>query len=100
MLVYGFEASEGLIPQGPELFTTEASRDAALKGVLQSRLLREDWRDLVQATAEANYVERDLPADWAFRWDEGAAAEWLLGFSFVGNGDDFEIRTVEANVEW
>jgi hypothetical protein len=26
--------------------------------------------------------------------------EWLLGFSFVGNGDDFELRSFEVDVAW
>lgn len=100
MLVFGFEISEGLIPQGPVLFATETSRDAALKEVLQDRLLDEDWRDLVEATAEANYVEPELPSDWTSRWEERTAIEWLLGFSFVGNGDDFELRSFEVDVAW
>ena len=81
MLVYGFEISEALIPQGPVLFATEASRDAALRGILQGRLRDEDWRDLVEATAEANFVEQELPADWASRWDARTAINWLLAFS-------------------
>jgi hypothetical protein len=100
MLVFGFEISEGLIPQGPALFATEASRDAALREVLLDRLHDEDWRDLVEATAEANHVEQELPADWMSQWDESTATEWLVGFSFVGNGNDFELRSFEADVAW
>jgi hypothetical protein len=100
MLVYGFEISEGLIPQGPALFATEASRDKAFRDLLQDRLRDDDWRDLVAATAEGNYVEQELPADWASLWDERTAVEWLLGFSFVGNGDDFELRSFETELAW
>jgi hypothetical protein len=100
MLVYGFEISEGLIPQGPVLFATEASRDATLRQVLQDRLRHEEWSDLVEATAEANLARQELPAAWASSWDALAAVEWLLGFSVIGNGDDFELRSFETEVGW
>jgi hypothetical protein len=100
MLVFGFEVSEGLIPQGPALFATEASRDAGVREVLQRRLRDEDWRDVVQATAEANFVEGNLPEVWESRWTEQEAVEWLLGFSFVGNGDEFELRSFETALQW
>jgi mRNA-degrading endonuclease YafQ of YafQ-DinJ toxin-antitoxin module len=100
MLVFGFEVSQGLIPQGPVLFLTETSRDAAFRDILQERLRNEDWRDLIQATAEGNFVEHELPADWTSRWDMRTAIDWLLGFSFIGNGDDFELRSFEAEVTW
>ena len=97
-VVFGFEVSEGLIPQGPELFATPPSRDRAIRRFLEHELAQRDWRDLVAGTASANYVEADLPGDWRIAWNESRSLEWLLGFDFIGDGVDFEIRRFEAGI--
>jgi hypothetical protein len=97
-VVFGFEVSEGLIPQRPELFTSPDPRDQALKQLLKLEFGHRDWRDLVAGTASANYVETELPEDWQDTWDESQSLEWLLGFDLVGDGDDFEIRRFETSI--
>lgn len=97
-LVFGFEVSEGLIPQGPQLFALEEARDQAIGRFLERELGRRDWRDLVTGTAFANYVDADLPSDWRVAWDESRSLNWLLGFDFIGDGDNFEIRRFETGI--
>ena len=101
LTLYGFEVSEGLIPQGPSLFVTERERDEGLRAFL-AHVLEErnwtDWRDLVLATAEGNYVEDDLPVGWAEDWGQPEAMDWLLGFDFISDGDRVEIRRFETGV--
>lgn len=97
--VYGFELSEGLIPQGPVLFGTESTRDEALRQFLEGAMVQRNWADLVWATATANYVEHELPPAWRSSWDQTQAIDWLLSFDFVGDGSDFEVRRFEAFVD-
>ena len=97
-VVFGFEVSEGLIPQGPDLFATQEARERAIRRLLEGELADRDWRDLVAGTASANYVEADLPVDWRAEWDESRSLEWLLGFDFIGDGDDFELRCFDTVV--
>jgi len=97
-VVFGFEVSEGLIPQGPDLFSTQEARDRAIRRFLEIQLVDRDWRDLVAGTASANYVEAELPEDWRIAWDESRSLDWLLGFDFIGDGDDFEIRRFETGI--
>jgi hypothetical protein len=96
--LYGFEVSEGLIPQGPELFRTEEARDLALRQYLEREITHRDWRDLVWGTAQGNYANNELPASWRGSWTESRALTWLLGFGFIGDGDRFEIRCFETTV--
>jgi len=96
--VFGYEVSEGLIPQGPILFRMEPSRDNDLKPTLTREVAGRDWRDFVAATAESNYVEDDLPKHWYDVWDESHAVDWLLGFDYITNGDSFEIRRFETEI--
>lgn len=96
--LYGFEVSEGLIPQGPVLFLSRIERNAELRRLLERELAHREWPDLVQATASGNYVDDELPLGWQDSWDPGQAIEWLTGFDFIGNGDDFEIRSFETGV--
>ncbi len=96
--VYGFEVSEGLIPQGPNLFASREVRNETLRRLLEAEMTHRDWRDLVSATAAGNYVENDLPSNWQEMWTDSVGLEWLLGFNFVGDGDDFEIRCFETAI--
>ena len=96
--LYGFEVSKGLIPQGPVLFLSLIERNAELRRLLERELAHREWPDLVQATASGNYVDDELPLGWQDSWDPGQAIEWLTGFDFIGNGDDFEIRSFETGV--
>lgn len=68
-----------------------------MRSVLEDALLHRDWRDLVNATASANYVEDDLPGDWETTWNKPHSVEWLLGFDFIGDGSDLEIRRFETS---
>jgi hypothetical protein len=97
-MVFGFVVSEGLIPQVPELFSTQDARDQTLRGVLESELEHRDWRDLVSGTASANYIEGDLPVNWQTQWDESRSLEWVMGFDFIGDGANFEIRRFETGI--
>jgi hypothetical protein len=97
-VVFGFQVSEGLIPQVPDLFATIEGRDQTMRRFLEVELRRRDWRDLVAGTASANYVEADLPEDWRNAWNESRALEWIRGFDFIGDGDDFEIRSFETGI--
>jgi hypothetical protein len=96
--VFGYEISEGLIPQEPSLFGTAASRDEDLKLTFTREVAGRDWRDFVAATAESNYVEEDLPNHWYDVWEESHAVDWLLGFDYITNGDSFEIRRFETDI--
>ena len=96
--LYGFEVSEGLIPQGPVLFFARVERDAELRRLLERELVYREWPDLVRATANGNYVDNELPSGWQDSWDLTHAIKWLTGFDFIGNGDDFEIRSFETGV--
>jgi hypothetical protein len=98
-IAYGFEVSEGLIPQGPDLFSTESTCGAALRGYWEHQLNVRDWRDLVAATAVGNYVDGELPLAWQETWDAAHALKWLLGFDFVTDGDDFELRRFETSLQ-
>jgi len=98
LTVYGFEVSEGLIPQGPDLFASESRRDQMLRQFLEHEMTNRDWQSFVMATASGNYLEGELPPNWRETWDRSQALEWLLGFDFIGSGDDFEIRSFEATV--
>ena len=95
--LYGFEVSEGLIPQGPVMFFSRGQRDAELRRLLERELVHREWPDLVRATANGNFADDELPSDW-LHWDQTQAIGWLNGFSFIGNGDDFEIRSFETGV--
>lgn len=96
--VFGFQVSEGLIPQVPDLFATIEGRDHAMRRFLEGELGRRDWRDLVAGTASANYVEADLPADWRDEWTSSRSLDWLEGYDFIGDGDDLEIRRFETSI--
>lgn len=96
--IYGFEEVMGLIPQGPLLFSTEEARDSALRDLLEDRLTHGDWRAFVQATAEGNYLNSDPQGDWDASWTERKALEWLLGFDYIADGDDLEIRRFETSI--
>jgi hypothetical protein len=96
--VFGFQVSEGLIPQIPDLFATMEGRDRAMRKFLEGELGQRDWRDLVAATASANYVEADLPADWRDAWTASRSLEWFEGYDFIGDGDDLEIRRFETSI--
>jgi hypothetical protein len=96
-VAFGFQVSEGLIPQVPDLYAAMEGRDRALRTFLEDELGHRDWRDLVAATASANYVDADLPRDWQV-WNESQALEWLLGFDFISDGDDLEIRRFETAI--
>ena len=90
-IVYGFEVSEGGIPQGPDLYTVDAVRDRALREFVEE-MSRDNWKDFVTASADGNYVEGELPPNWRERWDQRQAIDWLLGFDFISDGDNLEIR--------
>lgn len=99
LTVRGFEVSEGLIPQGPDLFASEARRDQALRQFLEHEMTNRDWRNFMMATATGNYVEGELPPNWRETWDRSQALEWLLGFDFISDGDGFEVRSFDASVD-
>lgn len=96
VIVYGFDVSEGFIPQERALFWTRATRDEAALFRLRQQMEHGDWRDFVEYTATANSVTPE--ADEWRAWMLDAAVEWLAGFDFVGDGDDFELRKYEAVV--
>lgn len=98
--VFGFEISEGLIPQGPILLHTKRDRDEELRAHLQQVVDRPrvDWREIVRATAEGNYVHNELPVGWDREWSQAEGIDWLLGFDFISDGDRIEIRRFEAEV--
>lgn len=98
VLVYGFEVSEGLIPQERGLFWRPETRDAEAESILQLETMRRDWRDLVAYTASANLVESELPPEWDSVWSSEAALLWLTQFDYVGDGADFEMRKFEGLV--
>ena len=97
-IVYGFEVSEGGIPQSPDVFGLELARDQALREVIQDELSRGDWRHFVSATAEGNYVEAEMPSDWRETWNQWQALAWLLGFDFISDGDKLEVRRFETAI--
>lgn len=97
-VVFGFQVSEGLIPQVPDLFATMEGRDRAMRKFLEGALGHRDLRELVAATASANYVEADLPEDWRDAWTASRSLEWLEGYDFIGDGDDLEIRRFETSI--
>jgi hypothetical protein len=96
--IFGYEISEGLIPQGPVLFASSDSRDEDHRLTLAREISHRDWKDFVAATAESNYVEGDLPDGWHDLWSEDQAIDWLLGFDYVTNGDSFELRRFETSL--
>ena len=97
--MFGFQVSEGLIPQVPDLFATMEGRDRTMRRFLEVELRRRDWRDLVApGPLPANYVEADLPEGWRDEWTVSRSLDWLEGYDFIGDGDDLEIRRFETPI--
>jgi hypothetical protein len=98
IVVFGFDVSEGCIPQERGLFWNPDKRDAEARSIVVDQTQHTDWRNLVAYTAAANFVEQELPPDWAPVWTSEEAIAWVVQFDFAGDGDDFEIRKFEATV--
>lgn len=98
VVVFGFEVSEGCIPEERGLFWNPDKRDAEARSIVEQQAQHTDWRDLVVYTAAANFVEQELPHDWDTVWTSSDAIAWVVQFDFAGDGDDFEIRKFEARV--